>query len=575
MLLSRVIAGAIASQDPARVERALRWLYHFIRPYRARIGGQMLLALCATSLVLVQPWLTKALVDDGLLAGNFPRLLVVIALMVGAGLLGSALAGLNRYLYTRLSAHILFDLREALYAHLQRLSPAFFARFRIGDLLSRLNGDVAEIQRFAVDSLFSVSSSLIGLAGSVTLMFALSWKLALLLFLLVPVQTAWLRWMRRKVEHETRLLRERSADVSSFFVEKLPATKFVQSAGQEDREHQRLQALDAGYITQLLKLQIVEFATQAVPTSLTSLCRAAVLVVGGYWVITGQWELGSLLAFTAYLGMAVGPVQSLLGLYVAVQRMAVSLGRIWELREVPMTVESPAVGRALPPHGGAIALDDVWFTYPERRDPVLRGVTLTIPARSKVALTGQSGTGKTTLIDLLQRFADPDRGSIRLDGIDLRELDLHALRRRIVVVSQDLVLFRGTLAENIAYAVPAAGPEAIATAARRARLDSLVSALPDGLDSLMAEHGQRLSGGQRQRIALARALLQDPVVLVLDEATSEVDEATEREIIDEIDRLFRHSTRIVISHRAATLAGADVLLHLQDGRIDVSTAGPS
>ena len=561
--MQRLIVRLIDSQNPEALQSALRWLYSFVRPHRLAIAGLLGLSVCASALVLVQPWLTKLLIDDGLLARNFPMLVLIAGLMIVAGLLGTALSGINRYLHTRLSGRMLFALRDDLYRHLQTLSPSFYGHRRIGDLMSRLDGDVAEIQRFAVDSLFSAVSSVIGLVVALAMLLTLSWKLSLLALVLIPLDVLWLRWMRRKVERDVRQLRERSADMSSFMVETLPVMKFIQSAGQQQREARRLENLGQGYMSQLLRLQVTEFFTQAVPGTLTSLSRACAFLIGGYWVVQGTWQLGALIAFSTYLGMAVGPVQSLLGLYVAIQRMTVSLGRVMELRGEQPTVLTPAAPQPLPASGD-LRFDDVHFSHPGR-STTLRGIEACIPYGLKVALSGGSGVGKSTLIDLLQRHHDPQSGRVLLGEVDLRELDLFQLRRCIAVVSQDIVLFRGSLADNLAYAVPDASREAIAEVARLAQLDSLIASLPEGLDSPLGERGQQLSGGQKQRIAIARALLQDPLILVLDEATSAVDEATEREVIEAIDRLFAGRTRILISHRPSTLADADLRFELLDG----------
>ncbi|KAB0504894.1 ABC transporter ATP-binding protein [Pseudomonas moorei] len=561
--MQRLIVRLIDSQNPEALQSSLRWLYSFVRPHRLAIAGLLGLSVCASALVLVQPWLTKLLIDDGLLARNFPMLVLIAGLMIVAGLLGTALSGINRYLHTRLSGRMLFALRDDLYRHLQTLSPSFYGQRRIGDLMSRLDGDVAEIQRFAVDSLFSAVSSVIGLVVALAMLLTLSWKLSLLALVLIPLDVLWLRWMRRKVERDVRQLRERSADMSSFMVETLPVMKFIQSAGQQQREARRLENLGQGYMSQLLRLQVTEFFTQAVPGTLTSLSRACAFLIGGYWVVQGTWQLGALIAFSTYLGMAVGPVQSLLGLYVAIQRMTVSLGRVMELRGEQPTVLTPATPQPLPASGD-LRFDDVHFSHPGRTT-TLRGIQASIPYGLKVALSGGSGVGKSTLIDLLQRHHDPQSGRVLLGEVDLRELDLFQLRRRIAVVSQDIVLFRGSLADNLAYAVPDASREAVAEVARLAQLDSLIASLPEGLDSPLGERGQQLSGGQKQRIAIARALLQDPLILVLDEATSAVDEATEREVIEAIDRLFAGRTRILISHRPSTLADADLRFELLDG----------
>ncbi|MGJ7517859.1 ABC transporter ATP-binding protein [Pseudomonas baetica] len=561
--MRRLIVRLIDSQNPEALQASLHWLYSFVRPHRLAIAGLLGLSVCASALVLVQPWLTKLLIDDGLLARDFSMLVLIAVLMIVAGLLGTALSGINRYLHTRLSGRMLFALRDDLYRHLQTLSPGFYGQRRIGDLMSRLDGDVAEIQRFAVDSLFSAVSSVIGLVVAVAMLLTLSWKLSLLALVLIPLDVLWLRWMRRKVERDVRQLRERTADMSSFMVETLPVMKFIQSAGQQQREARRLESLGQGYMSQLLRLQVTEFFTQAVPGTLTSLSRACAFLIGGYWVVQGTWQLGALIAFSTYLGMAVGPVQSLLGLYVAIQRMTVSLGRVMELRGEQPTVLSPDSPQPMP-SSGELRFDDVHFSHPGR-STTLRGIEARIPYGLKVALSGGSGVGKSTLIDLLQRHHDPQSGRVLLGEVDVRELDLFQLRRRIAVVSQDIVLFRGSLADNLAYAVPDASREAIAEVARLAQLDSLIASLPEGLDSPLGERGQQLSGGQKQRIAIARALLQDPLILVLDEATSAVDEATEREVIEAIDRLFAGRTRILISHRPSTLADADLRFELLDG----------
>lgn len=571
----RWLSAAIDGQDRGRLEEAFRWLYTFVRPQSKAIMGLMLLSVFASALVLLQPWLTKLLIDEGLLAKDYGMLVTMAVAMIFVGIISTGLSGINRYLHTRLSGKILFSLREHLYEHLQTLSPQFFGGRRTGDILSRLDGDVSQIQRFAVDSMFSALSSVLGLVGALALLVTLSWKLSLLVLVLIPLEILWLRWMRRKVERQARIIRERSADLSSFLVETLPAMKFIQAVSQEKRESHKLNRLSNSYLTDLLKLQVTEFFTQAVPGTLTSLTRATAFLIGGYWVIEGQWQLGSLIAFSTYLGMATGPVQSLLGLYVAIQRMSVSLDRVMDLRRAEPDITTPEQPASLADDmRGEISFDRVSFSYQGRNEPILHHATTVFPAGASIALTGPSGVGKSTVIDLLMRYYDPEQGRILIDGVNLKQLPPMALRKRVALVSQDITLFRGTLMENIRYAAPEASDAEVQAAIEQAQLSELISSLPMGLETPLGERGSQLSGGQKQRVAIARAILQQPAILILDEATSAVDEATETEVIANVNRIFAGKTRILISHRASTLSGVDLRIELKNGLLVAENSLP-
>ena len=536
-----------------------------LRPHRGPIAGLVLLSLGVSSVGLAQPWLTKLLIDDGLLAKDFDAVLRWALALLGAAIIATLATGLNRWFYTRLSGRILFGLRERVYAHLQRLSPAFYARNRGGDILARLDGDVAEIQRFALDSLFAAISGVFGLVGTLALMTLLNPTLTLLALAVVPLEWFWLRAMRARVRERAGEVRAQASDISSFLVETLPAMKQIQAAAATARERDRLGGLNSAYLAGLLRLQLTEFATAAIPQGLGATARAGVFIAGGWEVVNGRMPLGSLIAFASYLGMAMGPVQTLLGVYMGFNRVKVSLDRVRHLTDAEPDVEDTGT-HAPPASPPTVRLERLCFGHGDHA-ALLRDVNLEIPPGSRVGVCGPSGSGKTTLADLLLRHFDPQSGRILLDGIDLREYALEPWRRRVALVSQEVVLFRGTILENLRHAIPSASEEAARDALARAQLQDFVSRQPQGLHTQIGERGARLSGGERQRLAIARALLQDPLLVILDEATSALDPATEQELLAALDDLFPGVTRIVISHREKPLERADILLELRDGEL--------
>jgi ATP-binding cassette subfamily B protein len=545
----------------------LRWLLGYVRPHAGALACVVAVALVGSALALVQPYLTKHLIDDGLLAARVDVVVRVAALIVAAAALATALAAINQRQYVVVSARVLFAIRESVYRHLLSLSPAFHARTAPGELLARLDGDVAEIQRFAVDPLLSAVNAAIVLAGSLGFLLVLSPPLSLLAAALLPAEIVFLRVMRRRVEERTRNVRRRASRITAFLVETLGATKLVQSFRAEDRETDRLAAEHRGYLDDLVRLQMTQFTTSAVPGLFVTAATAVVFVAGAVLVTRGRMSVGGLIAFSAYLTRATAPVQTLLGIYVAARRARVSAERVRELLDEAAAVVQPERARELPYDArGEVEFQGVCFTHEGRTEPLLDGVDAVLRGGSKVAIVGVSGAGKTTLIDLLQRHYDPTKGRILLDGNDLRDLDLGVVRRRIAVVAQDVPLLSGTIAENIRYAVPEASDDDVRRAARLAQIDAFVAELPRGYETEIGPRGVALSGGQRQRIAIARALLMSPLVLVLDEATSAVDTSAQARILEAIDGLFG-GTKIIISHHAAALAGVDRRLELVGGKL--------
>lgn len=548
---------------------SLHWLFGLIRPHRGRLATVLLLSVALSGVSLAQPYLTKLIIDDGLLARRLDLVAWLCAAMLGATALAAGLGALNRWHYVTLSGQVLFALRESLFRHLQRLSPAFYARRPLGDLLARLDGDVAELQRFAVDGVLAAVNAVIVLTGTLVVMSLLSPSLTLLAFVALPAQVLVLKLLRPLVERQTRRLRERSSALTAFFVDALSSMKLAQACAAERRERQRLAGLNRAFLGELRRAELTGHAGTAIPGLLGGIATAAVFLAGGVLVVEGSLTVGTLVAFTAYLARAAGPVGTLLGLWVGHKRARVSLGRVMELLDEPAAVFAPAIPLSLPSSAsGAIRIEGLRFGFDPALPPVLDGLAVVIPAGAKVGIVGVSGAGKSTLIDLLHRHYDPDAGRILLDGIDLRELRLEELRRRIAVVGQDALLIPGSIAENIRYAAPDATAAQVLRAAEAAQVLEFAATLPAGLGTPVGERGLALSGGQRQRVAIARAILQDPLVLVLDEATAAVDAGTERMIAEALDRLFAGRTRLVISHHGQPLSGVDAVVALGRGRLE-------
>lgn len=544
-----------------RADNGLSWLIDQLRPWWPRLLLVLCLSLVSTLIGLLQPYVTKYIIDDGLLAGDYTLLVWLCVLMFSLAVVSALLGAVNRWYYVDLSTRILLGMRSKLFTHLLNLSPRFHADMPPGQLIARLDGDIAEVQRFAVDSLLASVNGVIALAGALALMLTLSPLLTGIALVLIPAIVLFLRWTQPRLMDVTRRVRERASDVTAFLVETLGAVKFIQTAATGGDEGARLDALNERFRHDTLRMQMTNYAVSHVPALITTLSTVIVFLAGGYLVIHQSLSLGTLVAFSAYLARSTGPVHTLLGLYAGWQRARVSLQRVGEIRErQPEVVESLHAVPLPGPADAAIRFEDVWFGYGDDRPPVLRGINLEIPAGSKTLIAGASGAGKSTLIDLLQRHYDPDRGRIEIGGRDIRDFRLDELRRRVAVVTQETVLFSGSILDNIRYVRPDAGDDEVTRAARVSRIDQFADALPNGLDTELGNRAVKLSGGQRQRLAIARALLQDPVVLILDEATASIDSETEAEIIRAIDELFHDRTRIVISHRAAARPDADVSL---------------
>jgi len=536
--------------------RALR----FVTPYWPRLALVLVTGVAATSFGLSQPYLSKLLIDDALLKRDFRMLVIVSGLMILATVGSFALNILSSYQYVRVSALVLFDMRLALYRHLQRLSPRFWARTRLGDVVSRINNDIGEIQRVSADSLLAIVSNIVFLGGSSMIMARLNSRVFLLSAAVIPVSVWALRHYQRRLAGRVRAVRERSSDIGSFLLETLLGIRLVVTSNAETREVERFRTHNRNFLDALMRMQLTSFLSGAVPGTVLTLSIAAIFLYGGKLVIDGTLSTGALVALTSYHLRLLAPIQNLMTLYTNLVSGGVSLARVWELFDAPVEVGERTGAKPPSDLQGEIEFENVSFRH--GGDTVLSNLSFRVRAGTICAILGPSGAGKSTLADLLVRFYDPDEGAVRIDGHDLREVPLASIRQAIVLLDQSPYLFQASVRENIAYARPDATSEEIATACKAAAIHERILALPEGYETTIAERGQSLSAGERQRIALARALVADPKVLVLDEPTSALDEANERAIAETLLSALAGRTAILITHRASLARIADQTVFL-------------
>jgi ATP-binding cassette, subfamily B, bacterial len=546
------------------IPRALAYLH----PYRPQVAIILVCLIAVAVLLAVPPLLIRELIDVAIPDANrrLLNLLVIgmVALYIGNGLINV----LQNHMNTIVSQRIMFDIRNQLYEHLQGLSLRFYTGSHTGEIMSRLTDDVAAIQNVVTGSLVSIAQNFFTIAITLAVIFAIDWQLALLSVSLLPLfiyPTRIVGRLRRKLRRETQ---EARAGLNTLMQETLNISGFMlmKVYNREKYEGVRLRQRSQRVMDLEVRSSLVGRWFFTLMGLFSTVGPAMIYWWGGRMVMSDAVTIGTIVAFVAYLTRLYGPVSSLATVYVDVQAALALFERVFEYLDTESDIKDPHKPIHLPRIDGVVEFDNVTFEYvPSRR--ALDGVSFKVEAGQLAALVGPSGAGKTTITYLLPRLYDPTQGTIRMDGHDLRDLSLDSLRSGMGMVTQETFLFHSTITENLLYSQPEATKDEIVRACKAAQLHDFISELPEGYDTVVGERGYRLSGGEKQRLAIARVILKNPRVLILDEATSHLDSISESLIRAALEPLFRERTSVVIAHRLSTVLHADVILVMDQGKL--------
>ncbi|NOZ27429.1 MAG: ABC transporter ATP-binding protein [Chloroflexi bacterium] len=541
-------------------------LFGFLRPYWKALVLTCVLLILSTGLSLLPPLVQRQIVDDVIGARDLSGLGRMIATLAGIYALLAFVDFGEQYMRHALGERFLFDLRVRIYDHLQRLSLSFFERTSTGELMSRATNDVNALEQFVTHGVILTVVDLLRLLGASAILLTLDWRLALIALIPAPIIAAGLRWFNQHARPIYRRARDRLGDINAKLQDNLAGIRVIQSFGREDVELERFRSTSQRYYHE--RVRGIRAWSTFFPAMhfVSAMGGILVLGVGARMVVQGQISLGTLIAFLAYILSFYEPLRRLTEVDNTFQQAIAAAERIFELLDEDPEIRDAPNAIALDEVRGDVVFDDVHFRYGDG-DEVLHDISFHIAPGEVVALVGPSGAGKTSIANLLCRFYDPDHGRILLDGHDLREIQIRSLRRHIAVVLQDTFLFNTSVRENLLYGNPEATEEEMIAAAKAAYAHDFILQLPQGYDTEIGERGVKLSGGQRQRLALARAILANPRILILDEATSSVDAEAEYLIQKALEEVLKGRTALVIAHRLSTIRNADKIIALENGRI--------
>ncbi|MGH2878731.1 MAG: ABC transporter ATP-binding protein [Solirubrobacteraceae bacterium] len=542
-------------------------------PYRLRLSGLLTLIFIAAGLGVISPFLLREVIDKAIPEHNVALLSALVGGMIALSILGGVIGVAQTWISNQVGQRVMHDLRAAVYAHLQRMSLAFFTHTRTGEVQSRIANDIGGIDSVVTSTATSIVQNVTTVVAVIVAMILLDWRLAAFSLILLPFFV----WLTRRVGEERRRIQSvrqgRLADMSTLVEESLSVSGILlgKTMGRSSELVKRFSD-ESGELADLeVRARMAGRWRMASVQMSFAIMPAAVYWFAGYSIAHGSAtiSIGTVIAFTTLQTRVLFPIQSLLSVGLEVQTSLALFGRIFEYLDLPVDIEERADAQTLSGVRGDVRMQDVWFTYaPEQEQRwTLREVSAEIPAGTRTALVGETGSGKTTLAYLVARLYEPQRGSVQIDGVDIRDMTLSSLAATVGLVSQETYLFHASIRENLRFACPQASDEQIEDAARAAQIHDLISSLPDSYDTPVGERGYRFSGGEKQRMAIARTVLRNPPVLILDEATSALDTETERAVQRALDDLSRGRTTIAIAHRLSTIRDADQILVLDGGQV--------